>query len=238
LHVRVQMEDNRAGAVMDVDAANPPISSGQGLVELVAVMDVLRRSCPWDAEQTHRSLARYLLEETYETLDAIEVGDPEALVEELGDVLLQVLFHARIAAEAGPGAGRFDIDDVAERLRNKLITRHPHVFAADTPDGAARTSDEVRVRWEEIKAAEKESRTSVLDGVPLGMPGLALADKLVGRAQSVRVDVGQVAMEAWGIGGQLLELVARARAAGVDPEQAMRDANQLLVMAIEEAESR
>jgi XTP/dITP diphosphohydrolase len=232
------MEDKRAGAVMDVDAVRPPIASGQGLVELVAVMDVLRRTCPWDAEQTHRSLARYLLEETYETLDAIELGDPDALREELGDVLLQVLFHARIAAEAGPGDGRFDIDDVAAGLRAKLIGRHPHVFAADTPGGSARTSAEVHARWEELKAQEKVSRSSVLDGVPLGMPGLALADKLVGRAQQVRVDIGQVAMEAWGIGGQLLDLVVRARAAGVDPEQAMRDANQLLVQAIEEAESR
>lgn len=223
---------------MDVDAADPPMASGQGLVELVAVMDVLRRTCPWDSEQTHRSLARYLLEETYETLDAIEFGDPGALLEELGDVLLQVLFHARIAAEADLGAGRFDIDDVATRLRDKLIARHPHVFAADTPGGSARTSEEVRARWEAIKAEEKASRRSVLDGVPLGMPGLALADKLVGRAQSVRVDVGQVALEAWGVGGQLLHLVMRARAAGVDPEQAMRDANQLLVQAIEAAESQ
>jgi len=221
----------------DDSAADRPLASGQGLVDLVAVMDILRRTCPWDSEQTHRSLARYLLEETYETLDAIELGDPNALLEELGDVLLQVLFHARIAAEADAGAGRFDIDDVAARLRAKLIARHPHVFAPDTPGGSARTSEEVRVRWEEIKAEEKSSRSSVLDGVPLGMPGLALADKLVGRAQSVRVDVGQVALEAWGVGGQLLQLVMRARAAGVDPEQAMRDANQLLVQAIEEAES-
>jgi len=102
----------------------------------------------------------------------------------------------------------------------------------------ARTSEEVRARWEEIKAEERVSRSSVLDGVPLGMPGLALADKLVGRAPSARVDVGQVALEAWGVGGQLLHLVMRARAAGVDPEQAIRDANQLLVQAIEEAESR
>lgn len=223
---------------MDVEGADSPIPSGQGLVELVAVMDVLRRTCPWDSEQTHRSLARYLLEETYETLDAIELGNPDALVEELGDVLLQVLFHARIAAEADPGAGRFDIDDVAARLRDKLITRHPHVFAADTPGGSTRTSADVRARWEEIKSLEKSSHRSALDGVPLGMPGLALADKLVGRAQRVRVDLGQVALEAWGVGGQLLQLVMRAHAAGVDPEQAMRDANQMLVQAIEEAESR
>lgn len=230
------MDDTPAGAVTDVRAVEPPVGSGQALVELVAVMDVLRRICPWDAEQTHRSLARYLLEETYETLDAIESGDPDALVEELGDVLLQVLFHARIAADAG--SGRFDIDDVAARLRTKLIARHPHVFAADTPRGAARTSAEVRARWEEIKSEEKASRRSVLDGIPLGMPGLALADKLVGRAQSVRVDVPQVALEAWGVGGQLLQLVARAHAAGIDPEQAMRDANQLLVRAIEDAEAQ
>ncbi len=222
----------------NVVTAGESTAPGRGLVELVAVMDVLRRSCPWDSEQTHRSLARYLLEETYETLDAIESGDPDELLEELGDVLFQVLFHARIAAEADAGAGRFDIDDVAARLRDKLVARHPHVFASDTPGGSARTSEEVRARWEELKAVEKSSRSSVLDGLPLGMPGLALADKLVGRAQSVRVDVGQVALEAWGIGGQLLQLVMRARAAGVDPEQAMRDANQLLVHAIEDTETR
>lgn len=222
---------------MDFEAADPPMASGQRLVELVAVMDVLRRTCPWDAEQTHASLARYLLEETHEALDAISLGDPEALLEELGDILLQVLFHARIAAEADADAGRFDIDDVAARLRDKLIARHPHVFASDTPGGSARTSEQVRVRWEEIKSQEKPSRRSVLDGVPLGMPGLALADKLVGRAQKVRVDIGQVVLEAWGVGGQLLQLVTRAHAAGVDPEQAMRDANQLLVQAIEEAEN-
>jgi XTP/dITP diphosphohydrolase len=234
--MRVQIDDQRVATLSDVDNAVPPKASGRGLIELVTMMDVLRRNCPWDSEQTHRSLARYLLEETYETLEAIELGDPDALLEELGDVLLQVLFHSRIAAEADPGAGRFDIDDVAFRLRDKLVARHPHVFASDTPGGAARSADEVRVRWEEIKAEEK-SRSSVLDGIPMGMPGLALADKLVGRAQSVRVDVGQVAVEAWGIGGQLLQLVTRARAAGVDPEQAMRDANQLLVLAIEEAET-
>lgn len=223
---------------MDLQSAQPPIASGNGLVELVAVIDVLRRTCPWDSEQTHASLARYLLEETHEALDAISLGDPDALLEELGDILLQVLFHARIAAEADVDAGRFDIDDVAARLRDKLIARHPHVFAADTPGGSARTSEEVRVRWDDIKAHEKPSRTSVLDGVPLGMPGLALADELVGPAEKVRVDVGQVVLEAWGFGGQLLQLVRRAHAAGIDPEQAMRDANQLLVQAIEEAESR
>ena len=222
---------------MDVDAADPTMASGQGLVELVAVMDVLRRTCPWDSEQTHRSLARYLLEETYETLDAIDAGDPDALLEELGDVLLQVLFHARIAAEADLGAGRFDIDDVAARLRDKLIARHPHVFAADTPGGSARTSEEVRARWEEIKAEEKASRSSVLDGVPLGMPGLALADKLIGRARRAGVDPADVAAESGGIGGELLALVIRAHASGTDPEQALRDANRALMAAIRAAES-
>lgn len=212
--------------------------AGSPFVDLVALMDVLRRTCPWDAEQTHRSLARYLLEETYEALDAIELGDPDALLEELGDVLFQVLFHARIAAEADVDAGRFDVDDVIDGLRAKLVSRHPHVFAAGTPAGSARTSDEVRARWEEIKSEEKASRRSVLDGVPLGMPGLALAEKLVGRAKRVGVNPAEVAAESGGLGGELLALVIRAQEAGTDPEQALRDANRGLMAAVKEAESR
>ncbi len=220
---------------MSDEAAATAAPPGSSFVELVAVMDVLRRTCPWDARQTHRSLARYLVEETYEMLEAIELDDSTALREELGDVLLQVLFHARIAAEA-PGSEAFDIDDVARGLQEKLVTRHPHVFAADTPAGAARTAGDVQVRWEEIKAEEK-ARSSVLEGVPMALPSLALAEKLVGRARRVGVNAAEVAAESGGVGGELLGLAIRAHAAGTDPEQALRDANRALMEAIRAAET-
>ncbi len=137
-------------------------------------MDVLRRECPWDREQTHASLLRYLVEETYEVVDAVERRDREALREELGDVLLQVVFHARIAAEAGTDG--WDIDDVAGDLVGKLVRRHPHVFAGVHVDGA----DQVARNWEEIKHAEK-GRRSPLDGLPRALPALALAEKVIDR---------------------------------------------------------
>ncbi|QIK68337.1 MazG family protein [Nocardioides sp. HDW12B] len=183
-------------------------------------MDRLRTGCPWDREQTHRSLATYLLEETYETLEAIDTwaatGQDRDLAEELGDLLLQVVFHARVASERrGDGSG-FDIDDVAGGIVDKLVHRHPHVFAGlEVAD-----ADEVDRNWQRLKAAEKQ-RSHVLDGVPLALPALSLADKVLGRlaraGQAPRpVDPG--------IGAELLALVARAREAGVDPEQALRDA--------------
>ena len=142
------------------------------------MMDRLRSpgGCPWDAEQTHSSLAPYLIEEAYETLEAIETGDLAALREELGDLLLQVLFHARLAEEAAEDE-RFGIDEVAGDLVAKLIRRHPHVFA----DSRRRYRRGVAANWEQIKQAEKQ-RQSVTDGVPLGQPALALAAKLVSRA--------------------------------------------------------
>ena len=181
------------------------------LLELVEVMDRLRVECPWDRRQTHRSLARYLLEETYEVLEAIDSGDPQHLREELGDLLLQVYFHARIAAEDPDG---FTIDDVAGDIVDKLVHRHPHVFAGlDVADVA-----EVEQNWESLKATEK-GRASVLDGIPLGLPALALADKVLGRA--ARVDVAPTAAET--LGDRLLALVVEARASGADAEQALRD---------------
>lgn len=208
-------------------------ASGEPLRELVAVMDQLRRSCPWDAEQTHRSLAKYLLEEAYETLDAIETGDADHLAEELGDLLLQVLFHARIASEQPNG---FDIDEVAELLTAKLVSRHPHVFA-DAGAGAGVTASDVQGRWEEIKAAEK-GRASVLDGIPTALPALAFADKLVARSARVGVDPGRVADEVGGVGGELLGAVVAARRSGIDPEQALRDATRELRSRIVDAEAR
>ncbi len=190
--------------------------SGEPLVRAVEVMDRLRSpgGCPWDAGQTHRSLAPYLLEETYETLEAIETGDTALLREELGDLLLQVLFHARLAEEL-PDGQRFSIDDVASDLVDKLVHRHPHVFGDVTVDGA----DEVNENWERLKAVEK-GRASIVEGVPMGQPALALAAKLVSRAGRAGVDVS---VEGDGIGERLLAVVRDAVAAGVDPELALRE---------------
>jgi XTP/dITP diphosphohydrolase len=186
------------------------------LLRAVAVMDRLRSpgGCPWDAAQSHRSLARYLLEETYETLEAIETDDMTLLREELGDLLLQVLFHARLAEEL-PAAQRFGIDDVAGDLVAKLVHRHPHVFA-DVPVADAA---EVNENWERLKAAEK-GRDSAVDGVPMGQPALALAAKLVSRAGRAGLDVEVSAND---IGDRLLAVVREAVAAGVDPESALRE---------------
>ena len=164
-----------AGAGGDVDVQVLHASHdvpGARLLDLVRVMDRLREECPWDREQTHRSLARYLLEETYETLEAIESEDYVHLREELGDLLLQVYFHARVAAEAGEGG--FTIDDVAGGIVDKLVHRHPHVFARSA-DADPVTRTDVESSWEVLKAREK-GRGSVLDGVPLALPALALAD--------------------------------------------------------------
>ena len=188
---------------------------GARLLDLVTVMDRLRSECPWDQQQTHRSLATYLLEETYETLEAIESQDYVHLREELGDLLLQVYFHARIAAEAG--------EDVR-------VTMHQLVHDAglDVLD-----ADEVNRNWETLKAAEK-GRGSVLEGVPLGLPALALADKVVGRAARVGVTPAGSAT----LGERLLTLVVEARAAGADPEQELREAVRRLTEAVRAAESR
>jgi XTP/dITP diphosphohydrolase len=189
---------------------------GARLLELVEVMDRLRRECPWDRVQTHRSLATYLLEETYETLEAIETGDPVHLREELGDLLLQVYFHARVASETAREEGGFDLDDVAGGIVDKLVYRHPHVFAGLEVADAA----EVDSNWETLKAAEKQ-RSSPLDGIPVALPALSLADKVLGRL--AKAGVAPAPAEP-GIGADLLALVTRARAEGVDPEQALRDA--------------
>jgi XTP/dITP diphosphohydrolase len=197
-------------------AAEPAVPGGQ-LLAAVRVMDRLRSpgGCPWDAEQTHRSLAPYLLEEAYETLEAIEQDDLAALREELGDLLLQVLFHARLAEEADPDR-RFGIDEVAGDLVAKLTRRHPHVFAEVTAD----TAEQVASNWEQIKRAEKR-RSSVTDGVPLNQPALSLAAKLVGRVGRAELPVPPPAGD--GIGDRLFALAAEAVRTGVDPELALRD---------------
>jgi XTP/dITP diphosphohydrolase len=208
---------------------------GAHLLDLVSIMDTLRVSCPWDREQTHASLVRYLLEEAYEAVETVEDGDLASLREELGDVLLQVLFHSRIAAERTAGDGGFTIDDVADTLAAKLIRRHPHVFGSV----AVSSADEVNRNWEDIKKAERSERAgvgepSVLDGVAFGQPALSLAAQLQRRAQRAgmpavpddlavagdAVAAGDIA----GIGEELMRVVARARSAGLDPELELRAA--------------
>ena len=166
------------------------VPTGARLLDAVAVMDRLRSpgGCPWDAQQTHDTLRRYLVEETYELLDALADGDRAGIVEELGDVLLQVLFHARVAQEDVDG---FDVDDVAAGLVAKLVHRHPHVFGAGehVADAAAQ-----ELRWDELKAVEKRRESSV-DGVALGQPALALAAKLASRAARAGLPVDLVPEE-------------------------------------------
>ena len=166
-----------------------PAAPGTALLRLVEVMDKLRVSCPWDRKQTHESLAPYLLEESYEVLDALESGEPDALRDELGDLLLQVVFQARIAADRTDGTG-FTIDDVAEGIVAKLVRRHPHVFGDVTVSGA----DEVISNWDAIKAAERAAAGgepgSALDSVPFGQPALTLAAQLQRRAGAAGAPAG------------------------------------------------
>jgi len=222
---------------MDLPAPQPHPE----LEQLIAVLEHLRApgGCAWDREQTHASLVRYLVEESYELVDAIEAGDDAELVEELGDVLYQVVFHADIAAEEG----RFTLEDVARHMREKMVRRHPHVFG----DAIADTADAVVAKWDELKRTEKPHRESVLDGVPRAMPALALADKLLGKAAQVGVGrdpaafralsdaVGPVGEDA--LGDALLSIVAGARATGLDPERALRDAIRRLEADVRAAES-
>jgi XTP/dITP diphosphohydrolase len=208
-----------------VTPAGSPEASGEDLVEFVAVMRRLRAECPWKAAQTHASLARYLLEETHETLEAIDVGersgDWEHLREELGDLLLQVYFHAAIAEERGA----WTIDDVASDIVAKLRRRNPHVFGAS--DGRELTPAQVNEEWERRKAAEKSQRTSVTDGLPPGLPALLYADKVLDRLTRAgspedRPPERPAPLTSEELGEGLLALVAEARAAGLDPEQALR----------------
>ena len=223
---------------------------GAHLIDLVATMDRLRTDCPWDARQTHASLAPHLLEESYEALEALESGDEQAICEELGDVLMQPVFHARIAAERGDGTG-YTIDDVADGIVAKLVRRHPHVFGDLTVSGA----DEVKRNWDEIKRREKadlagrtgaspagDAAISALDGVPFGQPALALAAQLQRRAERAGVpeelgrldgepgrpgepgEPGESGQVGDHIGAELFRLVAKARELGLDPETELRAA--------------
>ncbi|SIO22652.1 MazG family protein [Agromyces cerinus] len=194
-----------------------------GLDELIDTVALLRApgGCPWDADQTHESLVQYLVEESWELIDAIESGNREEMIEELGDVLYQVLFHADLAAHTD--GERFDIDDVARHMTAKMVSRHPHVFG----DREAETAADVVAFWDELKADEKPHRTSVLDGIPRGMPALALAQKVLGKAEKVGVTdaSAQVAPATEDeLGRVLLGLVASARSQGLDAERALRTA--------------
>ena len=195
--------------------------------QLVQVMDQLRSpgGCPWDAEQTHESLARYLLEETYEALEAMDQGDFGSLREELGDLLLQVVFHARIAQETD---STFSLDAIAQGVVDKLVRRHPHVFT----DLVVTSNEELEANWAKIKEEEKQ-RESVTDCVPQAMPALQLATQLIYRArksgvvagdsevkESVREVIGEVSQEQ--IAALLVATVELAREADIDAESVLR----------------
>jgi XTP/dITP diphosphohydrolase len=203
--------------------------SADRLGEFLEVMRRLRAECSWKREQTHRSLARYLLEETHETLEAIDTGDVEHLREELGDLLLQVYFHAVIAEEAG----EFTLEDVAGGIIDKMRRRNPHVFGPDGELVAPGTAASVNEVWESIKATEKK-RTSVTEGLPPGLPALLYADKVLDRLQrsGIHADpslLNDGSASGGDVGERLLALVAEARESGVDPEQALRDAVRRLL---------
>lgn len=193
---------------------------------LIEVTHTLRRECPWDAEQTHESLVPYLVEETLEVVEAIEDSADSALVEELGDLLLQVAFHAEIAAQQN----RFDIDDVARGIADKLVARHPHVFASEP------VPDDLLSTWEQRKRAEK-GRTSALDGIPGRMSALTRAAKVIARSQRHGLDVAPTS-GGDDLGQRILLLVAEAHAQGLDAEQATRAAVRDLERRVEAAESK
>ncbi len=192
---------------------------GSKMLDLVAVMDRLRSpgGCPWDAEQTHESLVPYAIEETHELVEAIESGDRQHMVEELGDLLLQVVFHARVGQEDTESP--FGIDDVASGIVEKLVRRHPHVFA----DSQAGTPAELAASWELLKAVEKPHRTLPLDGIPEALPALARAAKAAGRLSTAgRLDLAEAAAARDDLGSRLFALVLEARENGQDPEAALR----------------
>lgn len=223
--------------------------------ELRHAIDRLRSAggCPWDGEQNHRSLLPYLIEESHEYVEAVETGDRDHMVEELGDVLWQVVFHARLGEEDDEP---FDFDEIATALLHKVVSRHPHVFDDESPDDVG--IEWVEGAWEKIKAAEKADRESVFDGIPATMPALSRAQKVVRKIDRAGLDVGRpgpaitesapaepstaraatrAAPSAPGdeqiIGEDLLKLVREAEHRGIDAESALRCAVREL-----EAEAR
>jgi len=223
---------SEAGAGLADGALGDDTDLGEHLRDVVAIMARLRRDCPWDAEQTHRSLTKHLLEEAAETVDAIEAGSDADIVEELGDVLLQVVFHAEIARREG----RFDIDAVAGALVDKLVSRHPWVF------GDRSAPSDMMASWEGAKKTAKQ-RESALDGIPDALPSLARAAKVATRLRDTHTDdalsmLGEPDASddpAALAGRQLLEQVIAAVEQGVDPDQALRDATRAWETAVRQA---
>ena len=214
------------------------------LDELIATAKKLRApgGCPWDAEQTHQSLTKYLIEESYELVEAIESGSREQILEELGDVLYQVVFHSDLAQSGSLGES-FSIQDVAELSTKKMKGRHPHVFG--TPEELARykasNGEEVMQNWEAHKQREKPERESVLDGIPKALPSLMLADKVIGKAQSLGVlgteEPGSIEIaDEDQLGALLLALVLAAKSKGLDAERALRESVRELEVEIRQFE--
>ena len=210
------------------------------LDQLIETAHTLRNpgGCPWDAEQTHQSLTKYLLEETYELLDAIETNNRDEIIEELGDVLYQVIFHTDLA-QTGSLGEPFDIQDVAAKANEKMKSRHPHVFGTEEElqKYKAETGDDVMLNWDNHKAKEKPHRTSVLDGIPQGLPALALADKVLGKAEKGGfIDTTEehpiAIADEEDLGRLLLAIVQSARAQGFEPERALREATRELQVEI------
>ena len=210
------------------------------LIRLREVMDKLRSpgGCPWDAEQDHASLLKYLLEESYEFIESVEDNDRQAMQEELGDLLLQVYFHSRMAEE--DATQPFNIEDVVKSVADKLIRRHPHVFAG----ASVNSSEDVLENWEKQKAAEK-GRTSAIDGVPLAQPALPLATKVIYRLNKLNYDLpisepislpSEINQDQFG--QILLGLISQAVEKGLDPEAALRGATKTLIAQIQEHETR
>ncbi|TDV45448.1 MazG family protein [Actinophytocola oryzae] len=224
-----ELDDPNAVVLLALGAevVRPEPVYGGRLLEAVAVMDRLRSpgGCPWDAEQTHDSLRQYLVEECYELLEAIEDGDRAALREELGDVLLQVLFHSRVAQEASDEP--FSIDDVAGELVAKLVGRHPHVFGGGDPEVRDARSQENR--WEQLKQQEKKRESSV-DGVAMGQPAAALVAKLVQRTRRVGLPVDLLP------DSPLFAAAAMAKLSGDDPEDSLRAEARRFAEAVRVAE--
>jgi len=209
------------------------------LLRLRQVMDQLRSpgGCQWDAEQTHETLLKYLLEESYEYIEAVEDNDRAAMQEELGDLLLQVYFHSRVAEDDKDAP--FSIEDVAKGIADKLIHRHPHVFTDSDV-----TYDDVLENWEKQKREEK-GRTSAVDGVPLGQPAMSLATKIIYRSEKsgYRVPIAHPVEIAPDIseselGEVLFGLIDQAQAAGLDPEVALRAATKKYIEAIKQYEAK
>jgi XTP/dITP diphosphohydrolase len=214
------------------------------LDELIATAKRLRApgGCPWDAEQTHQSLTKYLIEESYELVEAIESGNREQILEELGDVLYQVVFHSDLA-ESGSLGESFDIQDVAALSPKKMKGRHPHVFGSpeELERYKANSGDEVMQNWDAHKMREKPERESVLDGIPKALPSLMLAEKVIGKAQSLGV-LGEQEPSSLEIGDEdqlgalLLALVLAAKAKGLDAERALRESVRELEVEIRQFE--